>query len=705
MNTQAKLLKYYGLYIPDKRDFVIDFLKYLCNDWNMSVSHPITPKYSTIFSILYCMTSSLHGIFLTACLLLISSFLSANNPDSLERVYSSGTASLAEKIKLCDDLSWEYLSYDFEKARTYATAGIQLAEKPKDLVMAGTLYRNLGVAYYMVSRHDSALYFLNKALDLGVQEKNDLLRAQAFAAIANVYNITGEYTKALEFYLKALPVFEKAGRKDRMRVIIGNIGALHNAMHNFDEAEKFFNKSLKISEDINDLKGIAQAYDGLNRVYIQRHDYVKALDYGLKAAAISHEIGNKQEEAIALQGVAWVYYEHFKDYENAEKYALQGLKLARELEFPSDIAAMLNTLSNIFFHQQRYRECEQAALEAIRTDTTDMNIYSNLAANLVRAGIHLGKREEALYYFDRYRQIFNIQSNKEFQQSLSDMQVKYETEKKQKEIIRLSAEKRERTLLVYSLLGLLLILTGLAFSIFYNIRKNKIIVEQQLIVKEQQLAEMEKERQLLATRSVLEGEESERARLANNLHDGLGGLLSGVKLNLSSMKENAIITSQNAEAFDHALSLLDHSIQELRRVAHNLMPETLYHYGLKPALLDFVNELKALGSPALSFQCFGDTPRYPAQLETTVYRIGQELVNNALKHSKAQNIDIQLFTESDRICLQVIDNGVGFDQDNSHSDGKGLLSIRNRVAAASGRFEIESKPGEGTEVTVEFLVS
>jgi len=629
----------------------------------------------------------------------------AQNLDSLENTLKLKTLSESEKLKVYDNLSWGYLSLDFEKSKKYALAGIKAAGTAKDQVMEGTLTRNLGVAYYMVSKYDTALIHLNRALDLASKTGNNLLKAQVYGAMANLYNVTGEYPKALSYYLKALPIFEKEGRKDRVRVILGNIGALNNAMQNYDEAEKYFNQSLKLSEELGDKAGIAQAYDGLNRIFIQRKEYDKALEYAHKAADISKQIGNKQEEAIAIQGIAWVYYEHFKDYAKAEEYALKGLKLAEELEFPADIAAMLNTLSNIYFHQARYRECEETALKAIATDTTDMNIFSNLAANVVRAGIHLGDIKNALYYFDRYRKIFNIQSNKEFQQALMDIQVKYETEKKQKEILKLSAEKRERNILIYSLLGFFLIMAGLGFSIYNNVRKNKIIVEQQLLVKEKQLAELEKERQLIATKSVLKGEESERSRMARDLHDGLGGMLSGVKINLSAMKGNSIITSENAQAFDHAIKLLDTSISELRRVAHNLMPETLNHYGLKTALNDFIAEMNNNPSTVLTFNFFGADIRFESQLELTAFRIAQELVNNALKHSGSTKIDLQLISDIDRICIQVVDNGKGFDTAGRSSDGKGLVSIRDRVAAQNGSFEIESTPGQGTEATVEFLLS
>jgi signal transduction histidine kinase len=295
--------------------------------------------------------------------------------------------------------------------------------------------------------------------------------------------------------------------------------------------------------------------------------------------------------------------------------------------------------------------------------------------------------------------------NAEKSRSLFEMESKYQSEKKEKEILKLTAEKREKNFLLFTLSGLIILMIIMGFFINKNIRNRRIISEQTIRIKEQHIQELEKERQLIATRSVLLGEETERSRMARDLHDGLGGLLSGVKINLSAMKGNSIITDENAEAFNHAIKLLDHSITELRRVAHNMMPETLVHYGIKAAFEDFVTRIRNENTPEIDFQFFGEEGRYSAELEITVYRIGQELVNNAMKHSEAGTINLQLILESTRLCIQVIDNGKGFDTSGNNGGGKGLESIRDRVAANNGKFEIWSKPGEGTEATVEFLVS
>ena len=159
---------------------------------------------------------------------------------------------------------------------------------------------------------------------------------------------------------------------------------------------------------------------------------------------------------------------------------------------------------------------------------------------------------------------------------------KLETEQK---IQNATIERRNATVLALS--GILLISMIAGFTIYRNYKITREISKQKAMIQEQRIHELEQERQIIALNSTLQGEETERSRLARDLHDGLGGLLSGLKLTLMNMKGNAIITQEGLDLYDHALGLLDTSIKELRHVAHNLMPETLFRYGLHQTLSDF----------------------------------------------------------------------------------------------------------------------
>jgi signal transduction histidine kinase len=222
------------------------------------------------------------------------------------------------------------------------------------------------------------------------------------------------------------------------------------------------------------------------------------------------------------------------------------------------------------------------------------------------------------------------------------------------------------------------------------------LAEQQRRLAEKQVQQLEQEKQLIATQALLDGETQERTRLARDLHDGLGSILAGSRLNFQEMKKGADMSHETLEHYNTAFGLLDESIHEMRRVAHHLMPESLTAVGLRQAAADFCHTI-----PHATFSYYGDETRLHPNLEIVLYRIMHELVNNALKHAKAGHIFVQIMQQPDVIALTVEDNGCGFDLA-SVSQGMGINNIRTRVAAFNGNLMIDSKPGFGTEVHVEF---
>ncbi|MCL1936792.1 MAG: sensor histidine kinase [Candidatus Azobacteroides sp.] len=244
-------------------------------------------------------------------------------------------------------------------------------------------------------------------------------------------------------------------------------------------------------------------------------------------------------------------------------------------------------------------------------------------------------------------------------------------------------ERQKRFISVFAVGAGTLLLSLLVFSII----RNRLIIGKQKIA-EQQILQLEQERQLAIAYSLIDGEMSERTRLARDLHDGLGGMLSIVKLNLS-----------DAEHLPYARGMLDQAISELRRITHHLAPESLSRYGLRVSLEDF-----CLSVPHTRFHYFGDDSRLNNKIEILLYRCVHELVNNALKHADATAINVQLIQDKTWVSLTIQDNGKGFDS-RSPVQGMGIENLRNRIAAYKGKVNIYSSPGKGTEVYMEVLLN
>ena len=201
--------------------------------------------------------------------------------------------------------------------------------------------------------------------------------------------------------------------------------------------------------------------------------------------------------------------------------------------------------------------------------------------------------------------------------------------------------------------------------------------------------------------ALSEVQERERSRFAKDLHDGLGGMLWGIKLSLSNMKGNMILSNDQIPVFERSLDMLDNSIHELRRVAHNLMPEALVKFGLSEAVKDFCDFINNASDMNVVFQQVGDVYRFEASAEVIIYRLINELSNNAMRHSVASELIIQLHYEEHQITLTVEDNGVGFDRallDNT--TGSGWPNIKSRVEYLKGSLDIQTAPNKGTAINI-----
>jgi two-component system, NarL family, sensor kinase len=202
---------------------------------------------------------------------------------------------------------------------------------------------------------------------------------------------------------------------------------------------------------------------------------------------------------------------------------------------------------------------------------------------------------------------------------------------------------------------------------------------------------------------VLKGEEQERTRLAKDLHDGLGGMLSGIKYAMGTMKGNLVMTPENNQAFERSMDMLDSSIKEMRRVAHNMMPEALIKFGLDTALKDFCNDINQSGALHINYQSVGMEQAAVEQTTAiTIYRVVQELINNTMKHAAAKNAIVQIAKQDNQIAVTVEDDGKGFDTAQiQRAKSIGWANIKSRVEFLKGSVDVKSEAGKGTSVHIE----
>jgi len=632
------------------------------------------------------------------CLVLLfcgSMFAQTVNVDSLVNLLNTGKLSHKEQMDICEELVYRYINIDNENALFYTKKGLRIAEKEKDKLMIIIFYDYLGTCYTHKASYDTAILYKNKALEYAIQTKNIEQEADIYKGIGAIHSYKGETALSIEYFLKSLTAYEKIGNKQGAIGVLSNIASKHIFMNNLNRALYYLKKADRLAEELNSDEDKVYIYYNFGHLYFKKSSYEKALNYVQKAHNLSLIFNNKVATSCTSEFLALIY-SSLNDYENAIKYSKEGLCLSEEFGDPREIAGSWVNVANVYRLFGYWKECAEAGSKALLfCDSIIIKNNPNLLYTLALANIHLGNKEQALEFLEKHQINIEEKMGKNYQGVLANLEIQYETEKKELRIAAL--EEKAKLYVGLSILGasfLLLLIVAFYFQQKNTAQKRK-LSEQQRELAEQKVKQLEQEKQLVATQAVLDGETAERSRLARDLHDGLGGMLSVVKLNLKDMKPFAILEGGDMEHFGKALDMLDQSINELRRVAHHIMPDSLVRYGLKVALEDFCHAI-----PGTRFQFLGENPRLDNRLEVLIYRCAYELINNAVKHAQATAISVQLMVDDGIVSLTVQDNGIGFDPQ-TVSSGIGLENIKTRLAVYNGKMNIHSSPENGTEISIE----
>lgn len=625
----------------------------------------------TIFALIMNIRKTLTILLLTVCLYgkAYNDYRNAK-VDSLEALLKSANPPKGDDLlRAYDELMRGWLPFDGAKAVDYGKKALALSYKRNGLRVRQDILRRFGLMHYAREEFDEALRYFNWALAIVdsmshdkryTQENIDDCYSCLYGAIGNVYNLQDKHNLAIHYYQLALPIFEKYNWLESQTILYHNIGELYLTMGNLQEAERNYQMALKKSEASGDSLMMALGRKGLIKIYMDQDDYEKARRTAEKCYAYYHAHRSEEKEDYPVVLASMVRLNLMKGHENlplAKTYAKKALSLADSLRFEnqSDVYAACAELA---MAEHQWQQALNYALHTIHPDSLATSADASCYRLLAEIYTQLGQKDKACLYINKMYEVLNRYATDHYQSGLSQMQVLYDTEKKEAQIAALDKERTlYRWLLLAAGFAIVALVAGCILIVIMHQRKKA----------------------LLAAKVALKTESKERHILARDLHDSLGGMLSLLRLKLETKE-------------DGAMHLLDDTIVELRRVSHHLMPEELLRSGLTSALRDF-----SISIPGARFQSTGQADMSKEQ-ELVLYRCAYELVNNALKHSKASHIDIQLMMEQKQATLTVSDNGQGLPQ-TSHQ-GMGLQNIRERIEPYHGELRIITNEGQGTEINV-----
>ena len=596
--------------------------------------------------------------------------------DSLEAALKSEHPPKGEELlKAYDELMRGWLPYDGEKAEYYGRKALALSYELDGLYVRQNVLRHFAQMHYGREEYDEAAELYRQALaviDTMATMKRytevdiDDARSVVYGSLGNLYNIQDQAHLAIHYYQLALPIFEKHDWRESQTILYYNIGELYAQMGNYGEAERNYLKAIEKAGASGDSLMTTLPKKGLAGVYFNTGQHDKALLTADDALAYyrQHREEEPQDFAYTLASKARILMmAGHEDVAAAKACVEEALTYIDSTEMMFDDAAEVYMAAcEVAMAERRWQQALGYALKSVHPDSTAT--IADKGGYLLLAEIYteLGQKAQAREYMQKTVDLMNRYATDHYQSGLSQMEVLYETEKKEAQITALDKEQRLfRWLLVAAVAAIVL----LAVLVVYRHMAHK------------------RQKALLAARVALETETKERRILARDLHDSLGGMLSLLRLKMETKA-------------DDVLPLLDATHTELRRVAHHLMPEELLRNGLATALHDF-----AISVPGAQFQAFGNI-RLGKETELTLYRCAYELVNNAMKHADATHIDIQLMQTANEVTLTVSDDGRGLKAATAGtgSEGTGLQNIRERIEPYNGQLHIVSNENAGTEINV-----
>lgn len=608
--------------------------------------------------------------------------------DSIEQ--SASRLQDTSLVKAWNELVWQCRTVNFSKAISYGNRSIALSKKLGYDAGLAQAYNDLSVVYLDRGSFDTALSHLGEALRIRRSTGDSLGTAKVWNKIGIVHQKAGAFDRALDAQLNALRLFEVAHNDVGVSFSLNNISILQQNLGRFDEAIRYGLQSVRIKEKTGDQKGLAQSYVNLGNTYLLKKDYREAEAYFNRAVPIARAIGDKEYLAAALNNLSRLYITTGRHPQGLMP-ALEAYNLRQSLGDTKGMVSALNNSTLIYLATRHLDSAEAHIMRALRMAKGQESCKPDLPDLYKSASLlfeEKGDMNRALAMHKQFAATKDSIFSSELGQRFAELQTRFETLQKEAEITRqgVEIERKNYTIGAVLSLSLLGILLGISY---YRRGRLKQRAAMQTVMLTQQAA---------ATRAVIEAEEAERQRIAKDLHDGVGQLMSAAKMNLVAFGKVHGVGEERD--WDNIISLVDDSCREVRAVSHNMMPNALLKGSLAAALREFLTKVDGRAL-RVNLYTEGLDERLDSTTETVLYRVIQECVNNVIKHASAKSLDVSVVRDETGITVTIEDDGRGFDAAAlDYTEGLGMRNIRTRVEYLKGTVEVDSAPMRGTVVAI-----
>lgn len=523
-------------------------------------------------------------------------------------------------------------------------------------------YNILGNIFLVEAKYDSAKFCFEKALK--IRKENNYLPhlASTFECIASLHHVLDNDSVALEYLYKSLDIKLKTKNIDYLKSTYNELGNTYFQLDQYDSALYYYDKFFNISYSLQDTQNMATAHTNIGNVLYNIDSNRAAINSYKKAIHLNKSSHRFNELANSFYNIGNTY-DWIKKKDSAMYYYTQALLNAKQYKNTYMLGPIYLVLTELYTEK--------------------------------------GNSDSSNFYL---RQYINYQDSVFSQNKVNailEFETKYQTSEKEQalKLEQISNKNNKRT--IYVLITLATLLLVLAIFIFWYFRQKKIVGQLEVSVKNQKIDQILKDQEAKTYAALIEGQSNERSRIAQDLHDKLGGSLAAVKVHFNLMNEKSGDTSNtNKPLFDKMNTMLEEAVQDVRNISHDLSTGKLAELGLRATLIDLTNTISS--AKDIDFELdIHQSLRLPYQkMEQEIYAIVQELVSNTLKHAHASHITLALNIFDNTLGLIYEDDGIGYSLDKSKRKGLGLNGIEKRVNQLEGTISVDSVINRGTIIII-----
>lgn len=547
--------------------------------------------------------------------------------------------------------------------------------------------------YLEMYKIDSAEHLFKTITNENTQQHYPGIYAKALLNLGRIESDRGENVKALQHYQNAMRIAERINDTDIIPYIEKNIGVLYVQWKKFDQAIDYYNRAAESAQKIDNEELLADCRNNMGIVYEQKGDYDKAL-IAYREALSHYNAKNIQGKiAMAYSNMA-IVFKLQKQYRQSVEYNLKAVEIFEKIQDKWSMAATYNNIGNLLGETGNYLKaiayCQQSL--SIATEIKAEEIIGMAYESMAEAAAIAKDFEKAYAYHKQYLQSTKKFINEENTRQLSELSIKYETEKKEKQLIETTLVSRQKDIGIILLCGSILI----GIVVFRNFRVSAFQKQKQLSLENDLLKEQTQSRM-----------QQQRLEISRDLHDSLGAQLTLIHSISDGLKNtSAQWDASNRQKIQTLSEFSENAMAELRNTLWVLHSKEIYLTDLKNKILNFIqsaSEAREQVQFIIDFQLI-ETATIHSKPAVNVFRALQEIVNNALKYSDASEIKVAAHQHENKLTLTIADNGRGFDYEREQYKSYGLQNIKTRLESLKGTISVVSEINKGTIYTLQIAL-